>query len=182
MPPPSRPLCRRLAALLCALCLAPPLARAADGPATVNYQASVKRDGQFLSSNGLAVAFGVYAQPEGGPALYREDDTVVVEEGLYATILGDNPAPGLAYTNLSAVLAFAGSNAWLGVALAGGAELVPRERLHAAPFVLNASAPAAEAASLTVSNLVAQTARFEQGIQFLRPGGDLLMGVYTNQP
>ena len=157
----------------------------ADGPGMMNYQATVKSNGQWLTSNGMAVVFSIYAAPSGATALYRERDVVDVVDGLYSTHIGDNPEPGLACTNLTDALALAGSNSWLGVSLAGGAELVPRERLLAVPYVL-AGAAAASTQSvvqcLSVSNLVAGTARFDRGIVHVEPMGDLSMGIYTNGP
>ncbi|MCX7590568.1 MAG: hypothetical protein N2255_02960 [Kiritimatiellae bacterium] len=171
----------------------------AEGPGLMNFQAVLKRGEQWVTSHGVQVCFSFYSVPTGGEALYKECDIVDVKDGLYSTYIGDNPLQGYPYTKLADALHALSSNAWLGVAIDGGAELSPRQRVTAAPYVI-AGGTSKPVFSVTQSYcyavgttqsmdvvkanrvVVKGEARFEQGISYVAPLGDLSMGVFTNRP
>lgn len=109
----------------------------AEAPGLMTVQGRLVDDGQLVDSAGLGLRLAVYDAATDGAPLYTEDDSVVVIDGLYATILGDNRQGGSAAT-LPEALKTAGTNAWLGVTIIGNPEMAPRRRLLSAPYAMNA--------------------------------------------
>lgn len=104
-------------------------------PERMSYQGRLLLAGELVNSNNMPVVLSIYNHPTAGTLLYQEEDTVDVVDGLFATTIGGNRSGGTEDTLLSALEA-AGASAWLGVSVAGGPELSPRERITAAPYAL----------------------------------------------
>jgi hypothetical protein len=109
---------------------------AAQVPGAINYQGRLVMGGALVNSNNMSLGVSVYTAPAGGTLLYQENDTVTVADGLFATAIGDNSNGVGTQPTLTAALTAAGANAWLGIRVAGGAELTPRERILSAPYAL----------------------------------------------
>ncbi|MGD9781246.1 MAG: hypothetical protein AB7V14_03735 [Kiritimatiellia bacterium] len=101
----------------------------------VNYQGRLLVDGAPYTGP-TNVQFLVYTQLVGGTAVYVEfGDAIAVVDGLYTTVMGDNPSP-------STPMAFQEA---LGLAVplylelsVGKTALSPREQLNAVPYAMDA--------------------------------------------
>lgn len=119
--------------LLCAL-----RTYAADVPTTINYQGRLVENGQLVNQGGMTMRLRLYdSSTATTPVVYEENDTVNVVDGLYTTLLGDNPSGGGTTADLQEALNTLGTNAWLGIKFGADPELMPRERLMSAPFAIN---------------------------------------------
>jgi hypothetical protein len=104
---------------------AAPLAPAAVVSDTISYQ------GRLLDSSGDPVdgtqvmTFSLYADPTSTTSLWSQSRSVSADDGLFNVHLDINP--GL----------FSGRALWLGVQLAGEAEMTPRQPLLPAPYALS---------------------------------------------
>lgn len=83
--------------------------------------------GQPLNAT-TEVTVALYTEATGGSPTWSETDQVMVSDGYYATVLGDN-------ASLS-TLDFGATTYWVGVTVEQGVELSPRTQLHAAPVAL----------------------------------------------
>lgn len=113
----------------------------AEVPQQMTFQGRLADGDTLVSGTGLSLTLSLYDGSDAGAnLLYREVDTVNVVDGLYSTIIGDNPESGTAaYTVLTGALAASGSSTWLGVALESAAEFSPRIQILSAPFALQAN-------------------------------------------
>ena len=100
-------------------------------PLYFNYQ------GLLLDSAGNPVAdgdydltFAIYDVDTGGTALWSEAQTVTVTDGLFNAQLGLSTSLDGAWID--------GRDLWLGVTLAGDAEMTPRTQLVSVPYAVNA--------------------------------------------
>jgi hypothetical protein len=76
------------------------------------------------------VVFSLYNIESGGSALWTESRTVATTDGLFTVMLGEIfPIPDTLFVS---------AELWLGIAVDGGAEMIPRQRLTAAPYVYRA--------------------------------------------
>ncbi len=101
----------------------------AEVPSTTNYQGVLSSaDGIPLTGN-YAITFSVYAAASGGTPLWSEThNNVSVTNGVFALRLGSvAPFP---------VDLFSLSTRYLGIAIAGEAEMTPRQVLTSAPFAM----------------------------------------------
>lgn len=81
--------------------------------------------------NGVyGMTFRLYNLAVGGTALWSEAKSVVVENGLFDTFLGDTAALNIAH--------FDGSDLWLGVTVGADPEAVPRQRVAHVAYALYA--------------------------------------------
>lgn len=103
----------------------------ADVPHLLNVQGLLTdANGDPLTDALYSVTFAIYDAPSGGTQLWTEKRSVSTMGGLFAIYLGQS-------TPLPASI-FGGSELWLGIAVEGEAEMTPRQRLTAVPYVFRA--------------------------------------------
>ena len=101
----------------------------AQVPSLVNYQGKLI-NGSNLVNGTVNIGFLLYTNSTGGSALFFETDAnVPVVDGLYATMIGDNPSAG----TLAAVLT--NDAVYLEVQV-NGTTLLPRERMASVSYAL----------------------------------------------
>jgi hypothetical protein len=101
-------------------------------PTTLNYQGYLREPDGSLTTGTYGITAKIYNIATGGSPLYTTTLPVVtVRDGLFNIVLGDDPALP------SSV--FASAPLYIGISLDGGAELIPRQRLHAVPWAFQAS-------------------------------------------
>ncbi|NBC17321.1 MAG: hypothetical protein GVY18_08425 [Bacteroidetes bacterium] len=123
----TNPLSRIAFLLLAALCLA--VSAQGQAPETIAYQGYLTNADGDAAQGSAAVVFRLYDQASGGTALWEEtQQNVTFTDGLFTVHLG-------AVESLEAV-SF-DQPLWLGVAIAGSAELAPRVALEAVPYALS---------------------------------------------
>lgn len=99
----------------------------ADAPKTLNYQGYLT-DGAETPVNGVrSMVFQLYTVPSAGAPVWSETQpAVTVTNGIYQTILGSVNALNLAFDQTY----------YLGVAVGGDPEMVPRQQLTSAPYAM----------------------------------------------
>ena len=97
-------------------------------------QATLSIQGIIQKSNGAAVddgkydlTFKLYSTASGGVAVHTETQNIAVAGGIYSAELGSGSTP---------LTAAFDQTYYLGVAVDGGAELIPRARLTSSPYAL----------------------------------------------
>lgn len=101
----------------------------------INYQGRLLEGGAPFSG-ATNFHFSVYTQLVGGAYAYDETDVgVTVVDGLYTTVIGDNPS-GLGPLTLKQTLALT-TPLYLQIAV-GATVLTPREQLNAVPYAMDA--------------------------------------------
>jgi hypothetical protein len=101
-------------------------------PTTLNYQGYLREPDGSLTTGTYAITAKIYSAATGGSPLYTTTlPDVTVRDGLFNIVLGDNPA-------LPASV-FANAPLYIGMTMNSGAELIPRQRLHAVPWAFQAS-------------------------------------------
>ena len=97
-------------------------------------QATLSIQGIIQKSNGAAVddgkydlTFKLYTTASGGAAVHTETQNIAVAGGIYSAELGNGSTP---------LTAAFDQTYYLGVAVDGGAELIPRARLTSSPYAL----------------------------------------------
>ena len=109
-----------------------PITGFGEVPQQVNYQGQLTDDvGNPLDSNYVMV-FSIYDVPNGGTALWWEEQTITVDNGMYDVHIGQDPTSNSFPTDL-----FEGQR-WLGVTVGADAEMTPRQLLTAVPFAFKA--------------------------------------------
>ncbi|MFA6431656.1 MAG: hypothetical protein WCV91_04685 [Candidatus Margulisiibacteriota bacterium] len=100
-------------------------------PLQISYQGELKdKAGNAVSSFGLPMVLSIYSGASGGVPLWSETQApVVVENGFYSVLIGS-------VTPLTASI-FDGSSRYLGVAVNGDAEMVPRMPLISVPYAFS---------------------------------------------
>lgn len=107
------------------------LSTLAEGvPPIINYQ------GRLLDENGLVngtrgVSFRLYNAPSGGATLYEDSNSVVVVDGLYSALIGDQTNVG----NFASALT--NQAVWMETAI-NGVALSPRERITSSAYAISA--------------------------------------------
>ncbi len=105
---------------------------AGSGAATV--PAGLTQQGRLFDKNGKPVtgpinfAFSIYADAEGGTALWTEKQEIALDEGYFSARLGDD-AENAFPANL-----FSGSALYLGIQVSGDPEMTPRQRIGSVPY------------------------------------------------
>lgn len=115
----------------------------AQVPGVIHYQGRLL-DGTNLVNGVTNITFKI-SEGEGasdfyGCLLWDETDSVTVQDGLFATDIGDGSYGVLPWlcTDLGEVLRLAGTNAWMQVSV-GGTVLAPEEHWTAVPYALIAA-------------------------------------------
>lgn len=128
---------------------------AAGAPGLISYQGFIEQnDGQPFTGN-ATLTFGIYAAPSGGSAIWQEtQNNVAVKAGFFSALLGSSTP--LAAAN------FDGTERYLQVAvdIGAGPTTLPRQRLAAVPYALQAQA----AASAPWDGLSGVPAGFADGV------------------
>ncbi|MBI1379752.1 MAG: hypothetical protein GC161_01545 [Planctomycetaceae bacterium] len=109
---------------------------AAQAPNRLSMQARLTTPaGQPLNQAGLPVVLRLYSTATGGSALFTENHSATVVDGLLSLELGSVNAllPSLFNT---------GADRWLGLSVGGDAEMQPRLRLGSTPYALSAGSAA----------------------------------------
>ncbi|MCB2187544.1 MAG: hypothetical protein KQJ78_14075 [Deltaproteobacteria bacterium] len=100
---------------------------AAAPPQTLTYQGFLTDTQERPVTASLDLAFAIYGQEEGGPALWSETHpAVAVRDGVFTVILGRTTPLNLVFDQPY----------WLALAVNGGAEMTPRRALAAAAYAL----------------------------------------------
>jgi hypothetical protein len=118
-------------ALLLAALLALPLAARAAPPRRIAWQGRLfTTDGRPVDGP-VSVTFALYADPEGGAALWSETQDVTASAGHFTTLLGgDGLPPDLFATH---------EGLYLGVRVGDDAEMSPRLPIVSVPYALHAA-------------------------------------------
>jgi hypothetical protein len=94
-------------------------------PQTLNYQGILKDgSGVILPDGSYSLTFKLYNAASGGSALWTETKSVTVQDGVFATQLGNTTQINLPFTE----------GYYLGVTVAAGSELTPRFPLSSVPY------------------------------------------------
>lgn len=105
-------------------------AEAVTIPQMLSYQGKLTDTlGVPVPNGDYSVAFRLYDVPSGGSPFWSETQNVATRDGLFAVLLGS-------VTPISAVPA--GGGLYVGMAVAGGSELVPRLRVASAAYAYKA--------------------------------------------
>lgn len=104
----------------------------AQVPRNISYQGVLADgSGNFIPDGNHSLTIKLYEAASGGSAVYEESQSVAVVKGMFNAIIGSvTPIP----TSLAFDKAY-----YLGVAVDGGSELVPRTAISAAPYAMYAS-------------------------------------------
>jgi len=108
-----------------------PLAFALGIPHLMNIQGILTDDEGTPVYDGIhMVDFSIYNVESGGAALWSESRAVTATGGLFSVVLGEvNPIPASLFSD---------TDLWLGMALTGNPEMIPRQRLTTVPYVYRA--------------------------------------------
>jgi hypothetical protein len=99
-------------------------------PSTVGFEGQLAdANGDPVADGNYTITFSLYSVESGGTALWAEQQTVSVEDGLYSVQLGSVTALDPSD--------FDGAR-WLGITVSGDSEMTPRIPISAVPFALNA--------------------------------------------
>lgn len=118
--------------ILLALCLILSSLAYSQVPRKISYQGVLADgSGNFIPDGNHSLTIRLYEAASGGTAVYEESQSTAIVKGLFNLIIGSvTPIP----TSLPFDRAY-----YLGVSVDGGAELVPRTAISAAPFAMYAS-------------------------------------------
>lgn len=105
-------------------------ASALASPGTLTHQGRLVDAVGNPVQGDVSVELGLYTQASGGAAVWSESETLHVDAGYYAAVLGD--------TNPLTALDFASTTYWVGVTL-GTTELAPRMEVRSVPSALSLS-------------------------------------------
>ena len=98
-------------------------------PRTMNHQGLLLGDtGSVVDDGSYDMTFSIYDSLTGGPSLWRETQTVTVVMGLYNLVMGTKNPIQLPFDKPY----------YLGIAVAGDHEMVPRQLLTSAPYAFRA--------------------------------------------
>ena len=105
------------------------IAGSALAQATLSIQGTVKNsDGTAVSNGKYSIKFSLYTSESGGTPVWTEtQDAVTVTGGVYSALLGASNPLNAAFDRTY----------YLGVAVDGGAEWIPRARLTSSPYALS---------------------------------------------
>ncbi|MBN2289378.1 MAG: hypothetical protein JXQ83_08610, partial [Candidatus Glassbacteria bacterium] len=102
----------------------------AQVPGMISYQARIIDEQAGPVNDTRAITFAVYAQAEGGTAVWSEQQNVAIVDGLADVMLGKTvPLTGEIFQS---------GERYLGVKIGSDPELKPRKRLLAVPYALRA--------------------------------------------
>ena len=108
-------------------------AAAATIPASFSYQGTLRDATGALITGSVNLTLKLYKQPTGGAALHTESfANLNVRDGVFSVVVGDaTPALNPAIFDNPAV--------YIGIAVNGDPEMLPRQRLHPVPWAMQAS-------------------------------------------
>lgn len=136
-------------------------ASAGAAPAAFSYQGVLQdTNGAALTPKNQTVEFRLYAQAEGGRAIWGRAVAVLLDDnGLFSAELSDaagSAINGVSGTGLATVLTANAANAlYIGVTVAGkSGEIVPRQALLPVPYAIFASDVASASGDLTVAGML----------------------------
>ena len=102
----------------------------AQEPQMFRYQGRIL-DNDALVSGNLDFSFKLYDSPTGGSPLYEDTATIMVVDGLYSTMIGDDTTSGGDLGD-----ALNNPAVYLEITV-GGETLTPRERIVSVPYAMN---------------------------------------------
>ena len=117
-----------LRAFVLALVLLAGFSAKADIPRLISFQGHLADPGGAPVTGSVQILFSLYAASSGGSALWSEDRTVNVANGLYNVALGSVTPLNLAFD----------VPYYLGIKVGSDAEMTPRPQLASAPYALRA--------------------------------------------
>lgn len=136
----------------------------AQVPRTISYQGFINGpSGEPLSDGPHSFSFRLYSGLTGGPALYSETQSLEVKGGLFSAVIGST-------TPIPLTLGF-NQPYFLGIAVDGGTELIPRTPLTAAPYALHATTAEVASGLAPEANGVVTSVNGEDGAITLQGGG-----------
>ncbi len=106
----------------------------ADIPSSFSYQGVLRNPDGSLVTGDRNLTIRIYGDPTGGTALHTESfNATPVRDGMFNVVLGDATAmPASLFTDHP--------NLFVGVTVGTDSELIPRQRLHAQPWAMRATA------------------------------------------
>lgn len=131
-----------------AMMLALPISGFGEVPQQISYQGLLNDDqGDPVSDNNYAMVFSIYDTQDGATAMWSEQQTVTVTNGIYNVQIGQdpvhNPFPASMFDD----------QRWLGVAVGTDAEMTPRQPLTSVPYAIQAGLGKAYVTKNNASNL-----------------------------
>jgi hypothetical protein len=102
-------------------------------PQQISFQGYLTDDlGNPVSDNDYGMVFSIYAAAEGGSAMWWEEQTVALTNGVFNVQIGQDPAGNPFPQDLF------DAQRWLGVTVGADAEMSPRQPLTSVPFAIQA--------------------------------------------
>lgn len=146
-------------------------ARSENVPKLINYQGFLEQSGSAANGD-FTVILRLYNMQSGGTALFADSNTVTVTDGLYSTLIGDDPVFG------TMVDALTNSSVWVEIEV-DGTVLTPRERLVSSAYAIRAAPQVSFRASTsggavpesTVTNVNFSTEHHDDGNNFTTGDG-----------
>lgn len=122
-------------------------AAAATIPASFSYQGTLRDATGALITGPVNLTLKLYKQPTGGAALHTESfANLNIRDGIFSVVVGDStPALNPAIFDNPAV--------YIGIAVNGDPEMLPRQRLHPVPWAMHASTADKLSPGATVSTV-----------------------------
>jgi hypothetical protein len=130
-----------IAATIAGLLLA--MAVRADAPTKLNYQARLTdpSTGDVVADGDYTIVFSLYSTATGGTALWTETRTVMVTDGLFSVVLGED-------TSLSTSLLT--GTTYLGIKVGDDDEMTPRRQIVSVAYALVAQEANSLASGATI--------------------------------
>jgi hypothetical protein len=109
-------------------------AAAANIAQTFSYQGTLRLANGNLANGNFKIRLRLYDVPIAGDPLHDESfDSVVVRDGLFTVVVGDDPKKEIGDT------VFTKAQLYLGITVNNDSELTPRQRIHPVPWAMQAS-------------------------------------------
>ena len=117
-----------------------PMSGFGEVPQKISYQGFLTDDlGNPVSNDDYVMVFSIYDVATGGAALWWEEQTVTVTNGIYNVLIGKDPIGNPFPNDLF------DDQRWLGVTVGTDAEMTPRQPLTSVPYALQAGGTSAGA-------------------------------------
>jgi hypothetical protein len=145
-----------------------------EAPSLVNYQGIVTDAGGMPLDGTYALTFKVYSDSTGGTLYWFEmHPSTDISDGLFNVILGEeSPFPGGLFDN---------TELWMGVTVDADPEIVPRTRLTAVPWAIEA-AEADSADGVRWMNIAGVPAGFADGVDDVGSGDGHSLDAVDGSP
>lgn len=159
-------------------------------PRTISYQGYLTDAGGVPVSSTVSIVFKLYDVPSGGTHLWTETQSVPVGKGIYQVTLGSVTPMTLPFD----------TQYYLGVAVSGEDEMLPRQSLTSVPYALRATAMDAGTQTITTgadankglivkANSATQSANLQEwqnstgsAVASVSPAGDMTLTGNLNLP